>query len=242
MRAASQKVNRVLVIDVGGTHVKAIATGQREERRIPSGSKMTAAKMVRSVKRLAKGWQYDCVSIGYPGPVIHGHPTREPYNLGGGWVGFKFGKAFERPVKVINDAAMQALGSYQGGRMLFLGLDAGLGTAMIRDGILVPMELAHLPYKDGKTYEDCVGVRGLKRLGKKSWRRHVADVVERLKNALEAEYVVLGGGNAKHIKDLPPDTRMGDNQNAFVGGSRLWEKKTKLRPGNEEKPAAKRRR
>ncbi|MGA7238973.1 MAG: ROK family protein [Bryobacteraceae bacterium] len=226
MRAASQKVNSVLVIDVGGTHVKVMATGQREERRIPSGSKMTAAKMVRDVKRLAKGWQYDCVSIGYPGPVIHGHPVHEPYNLGRGWVGFNFGKAFNRPVKVINDAAMQALGSYEGGRMLFLGLGAGLGTAMIVDGILEPMELAHLPYKNGKTYEDYVGVRGLKRLGKKNWRRHVADVVERLKKALEPEYVVLGGGNAKYVKDLPPDTRMGDNQNAFVGGFRLWEKKT----------------
>jgi predicted NBD/HSP70 family sugar kinase len=157
--------------------------------------------------------------------------VHEPFNLGGGWVGFNFGEAFDRPVKVINDAAMQALGSYQGGRMLFLGLGAGLGTAMIVDGILEPMELAHLPYKNGKTYEDYVGFRGLQRLGKKNWRRHVADVVERLKKALEAEYVVLGGGNAKHIKDLPPDTRMGDNRNAFVGGSRLWEKKTSPRPG-----------
>jgi predicted NBD/HSP70 family sugar kinase len=242
MRTASRKLNGVLVIDVGGTHVKVMATGQREERRIPSGSEMTAAEMVRDVKRLAKGWQYDWVSIGYPGPVLHGHPVHEPYNLGGGWVGFNFGKAFGRPVKVINDAAMQALGSYQGGRMLFLGLGAGLGSAMIVDGILEPMELAHLPYKHGKTYEDYVGVRGLKRLGKKNWRRHVADVVERLKKALEAEYVVLGGGNAKRIKDLPPDTRMGDNRNAFVGGSRLWEKKTELRGGNAKKPAAKRRR
>jgi len=242
MRAASRKVNSVLVIDVGGTRVKAMATGQREERRILSGSEMTAAKMVRDVKRLAKGWQYDCVSIGYPGPVIHGHPVHEPYNLGGGWVGFNFGKAFDRPVKVINDAAMQALGSYQGGRMLFLGLGAGLGSAIIVDGIIEPMELAHLPYKNGKTYEYYVGVRGLKRRGKKNWRRHVADVVERLKKALEAEYVVLGGGNAKHIKDLPPDTRMGDNRNAFVGGSRLWEEKTKPFGGDEKKPIAKKRR
>jgi glucose-6-phosphate isomerase len=242
MRAASQTVKRVLVIDVGGTHVKVMATGQSEERRIPSGSKMTAAKMVRDVKRLARGWQYDCVSIGYPGPVIHGHLVHEPYNLGGGWVGFNFGKAFDRPVKVINDAAMQALGSYQGGRMLFLGFGAGLGTAMIVDGILEPMELAHLPYKHGKTFEDYVGVRGLKRLGKKNWRRHVADVVERLKQALEPEYVVLGGGNARHIKDLPPDTRMGDNRNAFVGGSRLWEKRAQPFDGNEGRPAAKRRR
>jgi predicted NBD/HSP70 family sugar kinase len=242
MRAASRNVNRVLVIDVGGTHLKMMASGQREERRIPSGARMTATRMVRDVKRLAKGWQYHCVSIGYPGPVIHGHPVHEPYNLGGGWVGFNFGKAFDRPVKVINDAAMQALGSYQGGRMLFLGLGSGLGAAMIVDGILEPMELAHLPYKNGRTYEDYVGVRGLKRLGKKTWRRHVADVVERLKQALEAEYVVLGGGNAKHMKDLPPDTRMGDNRNAFVGGSRLWERKTPLFGGNEKKPAAKKRR
>jgi len=242
MRTASRKVNRVLVIDVAGTHVKVMATGQREERRTPSGSKMTAAHMVRDAKRLAKGWQYDCVSIGYPGPVLHGHPVHEPHNLGGGWVGFNFGKAFDRPVKVINDAVMQALGSYQGGRMLFLGLGAGLGSAMIVDGILEPMELAHLPYKNGKTYEDYVGVRGLKRLGKKNWRRHVADVVERLKNALEAEYVVLGGGNAKHIRDLPPDIRMGDNRNAFVGGSRLWERKTKPFGGNEKKAGSQKRR
>ena len=242
MSDASQKVSRVLVIDVGGTHVKVMATGQSEERRIPSSSKMTAAKIARDVKRLAKGWQYDCVSIGYPGPVIHGHPVHEPYNLGGGWVGFNFGKAFDRPVKVINDAAMQALGSYQGGRMLFLGLGAGLGTAMIVGGILEPMELAHLPYKHGRTFEDYVGVRGLKRFGKKNWRRHVADVVERLQKALEPEYVVLGGGNARRIKDLPPDIRMGDNRNAFVGGSRLWEKKAQSFGGNEKKSAAKRRR
>ena len=242
MKTAFRKVNRVLVIDVGGTHVKVMATGQPEELRIPSGSKMTATKMVRDVKRLANGWQYDCVSIGYPGPVIHGNLVQEPYNLGGGWVGFNFGKALDRPVKVINDAAMQALGSYQGGRMLFVGLGAGLGSAMIVDGILEPMELAHLPYKNGKTYEDYVGVRGLKRLGKKNWRRHVADVVERLKNALEAEYVVLGGGNAKHIRDLPPDTRMGDNRNAFVGGSRLWERKTKPFGGNEKKAGSQKRR
>src|SRR5664280_530184 len=236
MSDASQKVSRVLVIDVGGTHVKVMATGQSEERRIPSSSKMTAAKIVRDVKRLAKGWQYDCVSIGYPGPVIHGHPVHEPYNLGGGWVGFNFGKVFDRPVKVINDAAMQALGSYQGGRMLFLGLGAGLGTAMIVDGILEPMELAHLPYKNGKTYEDYVGVRGLTRLGKTRWLRHVTKVVELLKEALEAEYVVLGGGNSKNIKKLPPGTRLGDNRNAFVGGIRLWEKKARSLPdGNKQK-------
>src|SRR5579872_544942 len=215
MKSASKKANAVLVIDVGGTHVKVLATGQREERKIPSGSTMTARKMVRDIKRVAKDWNYGLVSIGYPGPVIHGRPLREPYNLGSGWVGFDFGKAFRCPVKVLNDAAMQALGSYQGGRMLFLGLGTGLGSAMIVDGILEPMELAHFPYKNGKTYEDYVGDRGLKRLGKKKWRRHVIDVVERLKSALEAEYVVLGGGNAKNMKKLPRGIRLGDNRNAF---------------------------
>ena len=204
--------------------------------RFPPAPNMTARKMVRDVKRVTKDWEYGLVSIGYPGPVIHGRPLHEPHNLGGGWVGFNFRKAFGCPVEVINDAAMQALGSYHGGRMLFLGLGAGLGSAMIVDGILEPMELAHLAYKNGKTYEDYVGVRGLKRLGKKNWRRHVADVVERLKDALEAEYVVLGGGNAKNIGKLPPDTRLGDNRNAFVGGFRLWKKKTKPRAsGHEEK-------
>jgi polyphosphate glucokinase len=226
MKGASKKADSVLVIDVGGTHVKVLATGQRDEREIPSGTNMTARKMVRDVKRVTKDWEYSLVSIGYPGAVIHGHPIREPYNLGDGWVGFNFGKAFGCPVKVINDAAMQALGSYQGGRMLFLGLGSGLGSAMIVDGILEPMEIAHLPYKR-KTYEDYVGLRGLKRLGKKDWRRHVAVIVELLKDALEADYVVLGGGNAKDIKKLPPDTRLGDNRNAFVGGLRLWERQTK---------------
>lgn len=231
MKAASKEANGVLVIDVGGTHVKVLATGQREEREIPSGLAMTASKMVRDVKRVAKDWKYDHVSIGYPGPVLHGRPLHEPYNLGSGWVGFDFGKAFKCPVKVINDAAMQALGSYQKGRMLFLGLGAGLGSAMIVDGIVEPMELAHLPYKKGKTYEDYVGVRGLKRLGKKKWRRHVIDVVERLKSALEVEYVVLGGGNAKNMKKLPAGIRLGDNRNAFVGGFRLWKRKLKPRRG-----------
>jgi polyphosphate glucokinase len=224
MTTTARKLRKILVVDVGGTHVKVRVAGRREEREVPSGAAMTARKMVRDVKRMAKDWQYDAVSIGYPGPVIHGRPVLEPHNLGGGWVGFDFAKAFGRPVKVINDAAMQALGSYKGGRMLFLGLGAGLGSALIVDGILEPMELAHLPYKNGKTYEDYVGVRGLKRLGKKRWRRHVADVVTRLKAALGAEYVVLGGGNSKKIAELPPDTRLGDNQDAFLGGARLWKR------------------
>jgi hypothetical protein len=222
---SKKRAVKVLVIDVGGTHVKVLATGEREEREIPSGLTMTASKMARDVNRSVEGWKYDVVSIGYPGPVIHGRPLHEPYNLGSGWVGFDFGKAFGCPVKVINDAAMQALGSYQGGRMLFLDLGTGLGSAMIVDGIVEPMELAHLPYKKGKTYEDYIGVRGLARLGKKRWQHYVTDVVDRLKDALGADYVVLGGGNIHKIKKLPPNTRVGDNQNAFLGGFRMWENK-----------------
>src|ERR1017187_3941300 len=203
MKNTAGKARRVLMIDVGGTNIKLLATGQTEERKIPSGPAMTASRMVRDVKRVTKDWDYDVISIGYPGPVIHDHPLREPHNLGGGWMGFDFAKAFGHPVKLINDAAMQALGSYKGGRMLFLGLGTGLGSAMIADGPLEPMELAHLPYKNGKTFEDYVGVRGLERAGKKKWRRRVTDVVERLKGALAADYVVLGGGNAKFLKELP---------------------------------------
>ena len=213
---------KVLVIDVGGTHVKLLATGRRTRVEIPSGLTLTAAKMVREVKKAAADWDYSAVSIGYPGPVLHNRPLTEPHNLGRGWVAFDFPKAFRHPVKMINDAAMQALGSYQGRRMLFLGLGTGLGSALIVDGVLEPMELAHLPYKNGRTYEDYVGLRGLKRLGKKKWRRHVADVVNQLKTALEADYVVLGGGNARLLKKLPPGARLGDNNNAFRGGFRLW--------------------
>lgn len=195
---------KVLVVDVGGTHVKILATGHKDERKIDSGPKMTARLMVQAVKKLAEGWQYEAIAIGYPGPVIHGRPLHEPANLGIGWVGFDFRKAFGVPVRLVNDAAMQALGSYQGGRMLFLGLGTGLGSAMIADGRLAPMELAHLPYKKGRTYEDYVGLRGLERMGKKKWRSAVFDVVLRLKEALEAEYVVLGGGNSKKLDKLPP--------------------------------------
>jgi len=180
--------------------------------------------MVAAVKRLTADWRYDVVSIGYPGVVVHGRPVAEPHNLGRGWVGFDFQRAFGRPVRVTNDAAMQALGSYRHGRMLFLGFGTGLGSAMIIDGVLEPMELAHLPYKNGRTYEDYVGVRGLERFGKKRWRRHVAEVTELLKRALEADDVVLGGGNAKRLKHLPDGARAGDNRNAFVGGFRLWDR------------------
>jgi len=214
---------KILVVDVGGTHVKLLASGQKDPVKLDSGPKMTAAKMVKAVRKVTAGWDYSGVSIGYPGPVIHGHPLSEPHNLGRGWVGFDFKKAFGRPVKILNDAAMQALGIYKSGRMLFLGLGTGLGSAMIVDGVLEPMEVAHLPYKKGRTFEDYLGLRGLQRLGKKRWRRHVAKVVEELKNALEADYVVLGGGNAKLLKKLPPGSRLGNNSTAFTGGFRLWE-------------------
>jgi glucokinase len=216
---------RVLVVDVGGTHVKVLATGQKKPREIVSGPTMTASQMVKDVKRVTKDWKYDAVSIGFPGPVVHGRPLREPYNLGHGWVGFDFAKAFGHPVKVINDAAMQAVGSYEGGRMLFLGLGTGLGSAMIVNGEVEPMEIAHLPYKK-KTYEDYTGLRALKRLGKKKWMRHVFAIVEQLKAALEADYVVLGGGNAKKFKKIPAGAHLGDNRNAFRGGFRLWQGKS----------------
>lgn len=214
---------KVLVIDVGGTNVKILGTGQRAHTKIPSGPTLTPKKMVSAVRAAAAGWKYDAVSIGYPGPVVHGRPMAEPQNLAPGWVGFDFRKAFGCPVKVMNDAAMQALGGYHGGRMLFLGLGTGLGTTLIIDGIVAPMELAHLPYKNDRTYEHYVGLAGLKRLGKKKWRHHVAIVVEQLGNALEADFIVLGGGNARLLKKLPPRTRLGDNTHAFIGGFRLWE-------------------
>jgi polyphosphate glucokinase len=214
---------KVLAIDVGGTHVKLLLSGRRVPIKIPSGPRMTPRRMVSAVKRLADHWRYDVVSIGYPGPVLHGRAVAEPHNLGPGWVGFDFKTALGRPVRMVNDAAMQALGSYRGGRMLFLGLGTGLGSALIVDGTLEPMELAHLPYRKGRTYEDYVGLRGLERLGKKKWRRAVADVALRLKTALDAEEIVLGGGNAKLLKTLPADARLGDNANAFIGGFRLWE-------------------
>jgi predicted NBD/HSP70 family sugar kinase len=216
------KTHKILVLDVGGTNVKMLATGQKEPTKFPSGPKMTAALMVKQVKEATKDWDYNYVSLGYPGPIINGRPLREPHNLGGGWMKFDFSKGFGCPVKIINDASMQALGSYEGGRMLFLGLGTGLGSAMIVDGTLQPMELAHLLYKKGKTYEDYLGVRGLERMGKKKWRRHVANVVELLKAALDADYVVLGGGNSKKLKTLPEGARLGNNANAFLGGFRLW--------------------
>lgn len=214
---------KVLAIDVGGTHVKILASGETTPQKFVSGPKMTAQQMVSQVKKLATEWKYDAVSIGYPGPVLQGHILHDPHNLAPGWVKFNFKKAFGCPVKVINDAAMQALGSYKGGSMLFLGLGTGLGSAMIVDGFLEPMELGHLPYRKA-TYEDYVGLRGLEKYGKNKWRKYVVDVVERLTAALEPDDIVLGGGNVKQLKKMPKGCRQGDNANAFVGGFRLWAK------------------
>ncbi|MFC3652778.1 glucose-6-phosphate isomerase [Dyella humi] len=221
---AAQAQRKVLVIDIGGSHVKAMLSGNKREVEIKSNRKLTPADMVKQLRAAIRGWKYDAVTIGYPGPVLHDRIAREPYNLGKGWVGFDFAKAFGCPVQVINDAAMQALGSYEGGRMLFLGLGTGLGSAFIVDGIVEPMELAHLPYKKS-TFEDYVGARGLKHLGKKKWHAHVFDVINQLQAALEPDYVVLGGGNVHHLNELPPGVRRGDNHNAFAGGFRVWENK-----------------
>jgi polyphosphate glucokinase len=223
----------LLVVDVGGTHVKILASGQKTPRKFDSGPTLTPKQMVAGVKKLAGDWRYDAVSVGYPGPVLQNRPISEPHNLGTGWTGFNFEKAFGCTVKVVNDAAMQALGDYKGGKMLFLGLGTGLGTTLVVEGIVEPMELGHLPYKK-QTYEDYVGLRGLKKYGKKKWRRYVEDVVIRLTVALEPDEVVLGGGNARLIKDLPPKCRIGDNSKAFLGGFRLWERagdrQSSLRP------------
>ncbi len=214
---------KILAIDVGGTNVKILATGQKTPVKIPSGATMTPKKMVSEIRAVSVSWKFDVISIGYPGPVVNQKLTAEPHNLAPGWVGFDFKKAFGKPVKMINDAAMQALGSYKGGRMLFLGLGTGLGSTLIIDGVVAPMELAHLPYRHGRTYEEYVGLGGLERLGKKKWRQHVHNVVDQLTHALQADSIVLGGGNAKHLKELPPRTRLGDNTHAFIGGFRLWE-------------------
>jgi len=212
----------VLVVDVGGTNVKILATGQEQSRKFPSGTALTPDRMVTGVQELAADWLYEAVSIGYPGPVQKGHIKAEPHNLGTGWIGFDFEAAFKRPVNVINDAAMQALGSYEGGRMLFLGFGTGLGSALIVDGALQPMELAHLPYKK-RTFEDYVGLRGLEKYGKRKWQTYVADIVTRLIAALEPDDVVLGGGNVKKLKELPQGCRAGNNAAAFRGGFRIWE-------------------
>ncbi|HET9407970.1 MAG TPA: ROK family protein [Candidatus Sulfotelmatobacter sp.] len=219
----TKTTSSILVIDIGGTNVKVLGPRRDQVIKIPSGQTMTPSKMVKEVRHALGQTKYSHISIGYPGPVIAGRVVSEPHNLGQGWVGFDFEKAFGRPVKLINDAALQAVGSYEGGRMLFLGLGTGLGSALIVDGMIEPMELAHLPYKKGRTYEDYVGARGLERLGKKKWRRHVLRAVKQLGAAMQADYVVLGGGNARRMKELPPNVRLGQNSNAYVGGCRLWQ-------------------
>lgn len=226
---ATKLVKNVLTVDVGGTSVKLLATGQSERRSFPSGPTLTPRQMVSDIKRLVGDWTYDVMSIGYPGPVLHDRPIADPKNLGSGWVGFDFGAALGCPVKVVNDAALQALGTYKGGKMLFLGLGTGLGSAMLIEGIAVPMELGHLPYKKG-TFEDYVGRAGLDSNGKKQWRRDVADVVARLIAAMQPDDTVLGGGNVKKLDALPPHCRAGNNADAFHGGFRLWGREDALVP------------
>jgi polyphosphate glucokinase len=216
---------RILVVDVGGTHVKLLVTGQTSKRMMDSGPRLTPRAMVAGVKKLTADWEYDVVSLGVPAPVVRGRVVAEPVNLGKGWVGFDFAEAFDRPVKVVNDAAMQAVGAYRRGRMLFLGIGTGLGSALVLNGNLEPLEVAHLPYRKGRTFEDYVGVRGLKRLGKKRWRKHVLTVVALLRRAFLPEDVVLGGGNARHLTALPEGTRIGANAHAFKGGYALWTSK-----------------
>jgi polyphosphate glucokinase len=211
----------VLAVDVGGSHVKAVLNGVDERRRFVSGPELTAAQMVEGVLKETDDWEYVGVSVGVPGPVIDGKVVREPVNLGPGWVGYDFEEAFGKPTKVINDAAMQALGSYEGGRMLFLGLGTGLGTTLIIDGVVAPMELGHLPYRKA-TYEDYVGEAGLERDGHKRWQKHVVETIGHLSAALLPDYVVLGGGNARELDELPENCRLGHNEDAFLGGFRLW--------------------
>src|SRR6476646_412830 len=215
---------KILVIDIGGSHVKLLATGRRVPVKVPSGPTLTPARMVEEVLEATEGWSYDAVSIGYPGPVARIRPVKEPVNLGDGWVKFNYQRAFGVPVRIINDAAMQALGSYAGRTMLFLGLGTGLGNTLVMDGgCIVPMEMGHLPFANGKTYEDTIGEAGLKKTGKRKWRRNVKIIVELLASATNADYVVLGGGNVRHLDELPPNTRRGSNANAFRGGFRLWD-------------------
>lgn len=224
----SKKSLRVLAIDVGGSHVKMRVSNRRTVRQFESGPTLTPKQMVAGVHEIAGDWKYDAVSVGYPGVVIHGKIMTEPHNLGRGWVGFNFRQAFGRPTHVINDAAMQAIGSYEGGRMLFLGLGTGLGSAMIVDGVVASMELAHMQYKKGQTFEDYVGDSGRRRRGPKKWERSVDDVVAQLRTALEADYVVLGGGNARKLNTVPEGARLGNNDFAFLGGFRMWSATKKL--------------
>jgi polyphosphate glucokinase len=228
MKKAKRKSRpTILAIDVGGSHVKVMTNKDRVKREFVSGPDLSAKTMVKEVRKLTEDWSYDVISVGYPGVVVRNRPHVEPHNLGRGWAGFDFEKAFGRPTRVVNDAVMQALGSYRGGRMLFLGLGTGLGSAMILDGVLVPMELGHLPYRKGRTFEDYVGIAGLKRLGQKKWKRRVAEVIGDLAAALQPEYIILGGGNVAKLDKLPAKAKRGNNADAFEGGFRLWDE----RPG-----------
>lgn len=221
---------RILVLDVGGTNVKIAVSGRPGRVKVPSGLDLTPHEMVARVGQATAGWAYDVVSIGLPAPVREGHPLRDPVNLAPGWVGFDFAHAFDRPVKLVNDAAMQAIGSYEGGHMLFLGLGTGLGNALVVDGMLCALELGHLPYRMGRSYEEYVGARGLERLGQRRWRRHVVQVIELLSTAMNADYTVIGGGNARRVGELPPNVRLGHNSRAMDGGFRLWEGVGHVRP------------
>jgi polyphosphate glucokinase len=222
LKVANVPPKSTLVIDVGGNNVKVALGDHTEPVKVPSGPEMTAEQMVAGVKEATHGWTYARVSIGFPGPVRNGQPAREPKNLAGGWVEMDYAAAFGRPVRIVNDAALQAIGMHEGGRMLFLGLGTGLGSAMVDDHSLDPLELAHLPYRDGQSFEDFVGARGMERLGKKKWTKHVGKVVGLLRDAMQADYVMLGGGQTKHLKELPPDVRVGRDDAAIVGGVRLW--------------------
>ena len=230
---------KILVVDVGGNNIKVLVSGQTAPLKLPSGPRLSAARMAAAVKKVAAGTKYDRVTVGFPGPVKDGRPAAEPLNLGRGWVRFDYARAFGKPVRVVNDAAMQALGSYHGGRMLFLGLGTGLGASLVLDGFIQPLEIAHLPYRNGKTYEDFLGKRGMDRVGKKRWRELVFEIVPRLHHAFQVDEIVLGGGNAKQLKGLPPATRLGSNANAFAGGFRLWESPARVARG---KAAGRRRR
>lgn len=221
-KTASTDARIVLSIDIGGSHVKVLTSAGGEERRADSGPGLTPQQMIETVKKLADGLPYDVISMGYPGPVRDNKPLKDPFNLGKGWAGYDFAAQFGKPVKIVNDAMMQAIGSYEGGRMLFLGLGTGLGAAMVLVNVAQPMELAHLPYRKGGSFEDYIGERGLEKRGKKKWRKHVFDVVDRLRAALQPDYVVIGGGNVDKLDVLPPDCRRGDNTRAFEGGFRLW--------------------
>ncbi|MDD2676488.1 MAG: ROK family protein [Methylacidiphilaceae bacterium] len=231
-------MTKVLVIDIGGRNVKLLATGQKEPRKIPSGPAFTPQDLVARLPTALAGWSFEAISIGFPGPVAGGRPAAEPRNLGSGWLGFDFAQALGTPVKLVNDAAMQAWGSYTGGRMLFLGLGTGLGTALILDGLLHPLEASHLPYKKGLTYEEVLGDAGLSRLGKKRWRTEVRCVVELYRAAFQVDYLVIGGGNRKHLKSFPPYVRLGDNSFAFLGGFRLWEEAEQGMPHEAPIPAS----